>query len=177
MTHASGSAVARKPQVKVAMMALVLAMMSGCRTFSHYVYIGGATWPELDGTWYGQVVPVTLYDGMGRPFPVPAAALHIEGGHVDYVQNSGMPALELAPGRATAVLSKDGEHALPFSDFAPDSWIEVTGTIYPNYDLKAPGSNIWVDEIPRSKNISGGKTVSVRFLQIHGAARSIPPRP
>ena len=151
-----------RPLRRLLMVVVGLAGLTGCRTFSHYFYIGMAAMPEMDGTWYGKVVPVTQDDITHKPFPTTMAGLTIMGGRVDYVQKSGMGALQMPPGTVTCILSRDGYHALPFSDFAPDTWVEVRGTMFPQDDLKSP---------------DGGAVFNARFIQIQGKASVISPRP
>ncbi len=155
-------------------------LLAGCRAFSHYVWLSGAADPEMDGTWTGRIVPVQLYDGSGKPVRALAAGLKISSGRMTYVQPSGMPALSPASIGHTPILTRDGEHAVLFSEFAPDTWVEVTGTLYPHGRYPLRVNDTWADQTPEPKNYHPdlyypADTHGIEFLQISGALHPTTP--
>jgi len=131
------------------------------------------THPDVKGTWQGQVVAVTLYDGAGRAYPVPVAALRLIAGtpwqdwRPDVVRYPQQPP-------PLVVLSLDGQHAVPLTAFPPGSSAEASGTVRYN-NLKAPDSEVGVDDSPKPKNmIPPERTEAVRFLKLAGPVRLIP---
>jgi hypothetical protein len=131
----------------------VLCMLSACR-------MDGTNDP-VTGRWSGRIIPLTLFDVEGRPYPKPFAAIKVEDGVTVGLLAPDAP---IPPKGAMELLTRDGQHLLLFSEFLSEQPIKVSGTIK-LLEMRAPGDNVGVDRYAMRKSPRAGPT-AIRALVI-----------
>jgi len=127
--------------------------------------------PDVEGTWQGRAVAVTLYDGHGKPCMVQVAGIKFAVGPPVHPRFNIPPTALNRP----VILSRDGRHAMALGEMKTGEWVEASGTLK-YYGLKAPDSEVPVDDLAEPKRIGLDETDAgaVMFLHLKGGPRPAP---
>jgi len=153
---------------------LILTCLAGCQLF----WFPAPAHMDVKGIWRGEIVALTLYDPDGKPISVPVAGIKIASGPSTetFGHEVTNPPLEPHP---TIIVSQDGHHASPLSNYTPGRWIEMSGTVTIS-PLMGPNSDavVWERADPAPRLVSGKPDVRlVKFIVPNGSIRDIEPSP